>query len=91
LIPRTFRNGEHLDESKVPAYSAYSQSNAISTELNPGRLPENQHQVIFVNYGRLQDYEELISKSGGKITRLTLEATKYVVIARYDRKLIAII
>ena len=76
----------------MPEYSAYSQGNIIDpAKLDPGSELANQHPVLFINYGRLQDYEELFRNSAKKITRLTLEANKFVVIARYDKNAIAIV
>ena len=80
FIPQPFKDGEYLDEAVMPAYSAFSQGNIKSTDLDPGRIPEDYKQVIFINYGRQEDYEDLFSKSNNKITRANIKDD--VVIAR---------
>ena len=89
IIPDTFRNGKHLDESEALAYSAYSKANTELNKFDTGKDPENQHRVIFINYGRLQDYEELFRNSAEKITKQTLKTEKFVLIARYNETLVA--
>ena len=75
LIPRPFQNGMYLDERIVPAYSAYSQSNA-----HPEEQPKRD--VIYMNYGRMEDYAALLdlNKGTGTLTKQSLEND--VIIAR---------
>ena len=80
FIPKPFRDGEYLDEAVVPPYSAFCQGNIKSTELDPGSKTDGQKQVIFINYGRQEDYEDLFAKSDNKITKTSIQND--VVIAR---------
>ena len=59
----------------MPAYSAFSQKTSTLEDQS------NQGDVIFMNYGRMEDYEDLL-RQGGNIQE-TLKND--IIIARYRK------
>ena len=66
----------------VPAYSAFSQRNIKPEDLEPGSKPENQQQVIYMNYGRLEDYEEFSYKNEKTQQQLEEKLKDKIIIVR---------
>ena len=84
LIPTPFPNGQYLDENIAPAYSAYSPRNAKVFPFIPfpGRNSDNQKHVMFMNYGRIEDYEALFSENEGKESEIRSALSGDIVIVR---------
>ena len=74
LVPKPFRDGVYLEPGTVPPFSAYSQNNIQIEE-------PIKRDVIYMNYGRLEDYEDLLLENTGKLTKQSLEND--IVIVRY--------
>ena len=72
-IPRPLAN--FINAEMMPAYSAFSQK----TSKLEGQ--SNQGDVVFMNYGRMEDYEDLL-RQGGNIQE-TLKND--IIIARYRK------
>ena len=88
MIPDPFPDGRYLDKNIAPAYCAYSPRNAkefSSTENQkfPGRNPDNQRHVMFMNYGRIEDYEALFSENKGKESEIRSALSGDIIIVRY--------
>ena len=59
----------------MPAYSAFSQKTSTLEDQS------NQGDVIFMNYGRMEDYEDLLRQGDNIQTMLKND----IIIARYKK------
>ena len=64
-----------MNEEMMPAYSAFSQKTSTLEDQS------NQGDVIFMNYGRMEDYEDLLRQGESIQTMLKND----IIIARYRK------
>ena len=82
MIPHPFPNKQSLKDNKIaPAFSAYSPRNVKESSSGPppSRIPDNQKHVMFLNYGRIEDYEDLFSENEGKDVKNALSGDVVIV------------
>lgn len=76
-----------MKDTIAPSFSAYSPRNVKESwdgdiESLPGRNEDNQRGVMFLNYGRIEDYEALFNENEGKENEIKSALSGDVVIVR---------